>query len=88
VALVLQGMAGDHVSVVQGVQLRGPKLYLFFEFMPQTLHDYLNPNSSRPPRAQPIAPRHIPHLLHQILCAVSYCHRCAPPSTPVSSPPP
>jgi len=71
---VLKGMAHPNIASMVQLNLKNHRLHVFFEFIPHTLHDCLNPaNDTKKGRALPekIAKR----LLKQLLEAVAYCHR-------------
>jgi len=56
------------------VNLYKYKLHIFFDFVPQTLADYLN-HTGDLTGGLPLKPRHTANLLFQLLDGVSYCHR-------------
>ncbi|CAM9517397.1 unnamed protein product, partial [Phaeothamnion confervicola] len=72
---VLRRMNHPHVAALRAVNLRQHRLRLFFDFLPLTLHDFLNPHGAdRADGGVPLPPRHVRRLLHQLLEAVAHCH--------------
>jgi len=71
---VLKGMSHSNVASLLRVNLQSHRLHVFFDFIPHTLHDYLNPaNDTKKGRRLPEAA--VKNLLRQLLKAVAYCHR-------------
>ncbi len=70
----LQGIKHQNISTLQKVSLFRDNLYLFFDYVPSTLFDLINPENN-PGGGIPLPQRVIKKILHQILEGVAYCHR-------------
>ena len=71
---MMQGIQAEHISTLRLVNLHKYKLHIFFDFVPQTLADFLNRTGDLN-GGIPLKPRHTANLLFQLLDGVAYCHR-------------
>ena len=70
----LENLRHPHISQLQRIHLRRNKLYCFFDFVPCTMYDLLNPNKN-PNGGKPLAKDLIKIFMRQLVSAVAYCHR-------------